>query len=123
VPLLSEVVASVSGASVSVVSGYSETVAGGLDVGLPWSPPVAALAIVPKRTTANAMRRILTSFMGSVSAGRPADTLAEGLVSGGIGRTASRTRLAERLVRSVAPGDDSKPGRSRPLWIRLDFFG
>jgi hypothetical protein len=39
-------------------------------------------------------------------------------ISSGIGRTASRTRLAERLVRAAAAGDDSRPGpftdRGRP---------
>jgi hypothetical protein len=74
VPLSSEVVASASGASVSVDSGNgeSETVAEGLDVGLPWTPPVAALAIVPATmSTANAMRKTLSGFIGSLSAGRP----------------------------------------------------
>ena len=59
-----------SGASVSVGSGYGETE--GLGVGFPWTPPVAALAIVPATmSTANAMRKILSGFMDSVSAGRP----------------------------------------------------
>jgi len=45
----SEVVASALGVSAAVDSGNgeSETVAEGLGVGLPWTPPVAALAIVP----------------------------------------------------------------------------
>ena len=36
--------------------------------------------------------------------------LAERLVRGSIGRTASPTRLVEWLVRAAAPGDDSQPG-------------
>src|SRR4029453_14446497 len=81
--------------------------------GLPWTPPVAALAIVPATTsTANAMRRILSGFMGSVSARRPANTIGRRAGSGGIGRKASRTRLAKRLVRAAAAGDDSRPGLS-----------
>jgi hypothetical protein len=53
-------------------NGDSETVAEGLGVGLPWTPPVAALAIVPATmSTADAMRKTLSGFMGSLSAGRP----------------------------------------------------
>ena len=41
-------------------------------MGLPWTPPVAALAIVAATmSTAKAIRTILSGFMGSVSAGRP----------------------------------------------------
>lgn len=77
VPVVSELVGVASGASVSVGSGLSGasvsvgsgevesvTVAEGLRVGLPCTPPVAALAIVPAAmTTANAMRRTLSGFM------------------------------------------------------------
>jgi hypothetical protein len=70
------------------------------------------LASVPTMSTANAMKRTLSSFMGSVSAGWPTNTIGRTASSGGIGRTASRTRLAERLVQAAAPGDDSQPGPS-----------
>jgi hypothetical protein len=56
--------------------------------------------------------------MGSVSAGRPAKTIGRRAVSAGIGRTASRTRSAERRVRAATPGDDSQPGPS-PLAVGL----
>ena len=49
-------------------------------------------------------------FTGSVSAGRHANTIGRTASSGSIGRTASPTRLAERLVRAAAPGEDSQPG-------------
>jgi hypothetical protein len=89
VPVLSEVVASSSGASVSVGSGEFETATGGLGVGLPWTPPVAALATVPATmSAATAMRKILSGFMGSVSAGRPTNTIGRTASSGGIGLTA-----------------------------------
>ncbi len=42
----------------------------------------------------------------------PPTTMGRTAISSGIGRTASRTRLAERLVRAVVLGDDSQP---RPL--------
>jgi hypothetical protein len=83
---------------------------------LPWTPPGAALAIVPTMTTANAMRKILSGFMGSVSAGRPTNTIGRTASSGGIGRKVSRTRLAERLVWAAASGDDSQP--FTPLCLR-----
>jgi len=68
------------------------------------------LASVPTMSTANAMRRTLNSFTGSVSVGRHANTIGRTASSGSIGRTASPTRLAEWLVRAAAPGDDSQPG-------------
>jgi hypothetical protein len=56
VPLSPEVVASALGASVSVDSGNgeSETVAEGLGVGLPWTPPVAALIVPATMSTEEA---------------------------------------------------------------------
>src|SRR4029450_11593666 len=73
VPVSSEVVSSASGASVSVGSGDSETAAGGLGVGLPLTPPVAAFAIVPATmSTAHAMSRTLSGFIDSVWPGDPA---------------------------------------------------
>jgi hypothetical protein len=110
-----------SGASVSVCPG---------DVGLPWTPPVAALAIVPATTsTTNAMRRILSGFMGTVSAGRPTDHdgpnghfeqyRPDGLANA-IGRTASSGgrrggRLSARpFTDRVSAGLSQHPDEYRP---------
>ena len=59
--------------------------------------------------------------MASWAQYRPDDlptTMGRTAISSGIGRTASRTRLAERLVRATAPGDDSQPGPS-PIAVGL----
>ena len=76
------------GGSVSV----SETE--GLGVGLPWTPPVAALAIVPATMSmANAMRMILSGFMGSISAERPTNAIGQTANSG---RTRGRLKTQSR---------------------------
>src|SRR4029450_2328050 len=92
VPVSSEVVSSASGASVSVgsVDSQSEPAAEGLGVGLPRTPPVAALAIVPAAmSTAHAVGRTLNGFIDSVWPDDPAKA------------------LAKRLFRKAAPGDDA----------------
>jgi hypothetical protein len=82
VPVLSEVVPSASGASVSVGSGESEAATEGLGVGLPWTPPVAALAIVPATmSTAHAMSSTLSGFSGSGWRDDPANAIGQTTVS------------------------------------------
>ena len=100
VPVLPEVVASASGASVSGPSvsvgsgdGESETVREGLGVGLPWTPPVAALAIVAATmSTAKAIRTILSGFMGWSRPDDPANA---------IGQTASSRVRTRRLSAEI----------------------
>mgnify|MGYP003694468763 CR=1 FL=1 len=90
VPVLSEVVDSASGPRSRWVrglspvgSGESETATGGLGVGLPWTPPVAALATVPATMSmAPAMRTIRSGFIGSISAERPTNAIGQTANSG-----------------------------------------
>jgi hypothetical protein len=74
----------------------------------PWTPPVAARRALPTMSTADAMGRTLSSFMGSVSAGRPTNA---------IGRMVVRAVSAGRPANAISqigssgrrPGDDSQP--------------
>src|SRR4029450_2844342 len=110
VPVSSGVVSSASGASVSVGSGESETATGGLGVGLPWTPPVAALAIVPATTsTAHAMSRTLSGFMGSVWPDGPHESIGQTTVS-----------WARRGTTQVAGIRPRARCAARPPGVRLD---
>ena len=102
VPVRSEVVGSDSGASVSVGSGASvsvgsgegdaDTVTEGLGVGLPGTPPVAALAMVPAATsTARTVRKNLSGFIRSNIGRKPLSAL---LDEGLVGRRLRVTTLA-----------------------------
>ena len=102
VPVRSEVVGSDSGASVSVGSGASvsvgsgegdaDAVTEGLGVGLPGTPPVAALAMVPAATsTARTVRKNLSGFIRSNIGRKPLGAL---LDEGLVGRRLRVTTLA-----------------------------
>ena len=84
----------------------------GLGVGLPWTPPVAALAIVPTMSTANAMRMILSGFMGSISAERPTGRLAKRHPGGHLGTTLSPAPYRSRSASHNIPTSTARSMRS-----------